>query len=514
MKLALHLAQRGLGRVAPNPAVGCVLVAPESGRIIARGWTQPSGRPHAEVHALNKLGGKAKGATAYVTLEPCAHHGKTPPCAEALIEAGVTRVVSAMTDPDPRVSGKGHEMLRKAGIEVVEGVLEEEAYHLNEGFILKVREGRPLVMLKLASSLDGRTATHSGESQWITGEAARNRGHLMRAEADAIMIGSATAIVDDPTLTCRLSRLRRGHHRGAAGAGRAHGYESRLAGNRRAGHYPAHGGRRLAACFFTGAGRACGPDRLVSGAQAHRRGRVSRAGGARRSKDGRGAGAGAAPGIGAGRGFAAALQFPPAGVGMFTGIITDIGRLRSMEKTGDTRLVIETAYDAAGIELGASIACDGACLTVVERGVENGQNWFAVEASQETLDCTALGTWKEGQRINLERALKVGDELGGHIVSGHVDGVGKILDIRPEGDSMRFTFEAPEDLKKFIAEKGSVTLNGTSLTVNEVEGNRFGVNIIPHTQAVTTWGTAKAGDAVNLEIDMLARYVARLRQED
>jgi riboflavin synthase len=199
---------------------------------------------------------------------------------------------------------------------------------------------------------------------------------------------------------------------------------------------------------------------------------------------------------------------------MFTGIITDIGRLRSMEKTGDTRLVIETAYDAAGIELGASIACDGACLTVVERGAENGQNWFAVEASQETLDCTALGTWKEGQRINLERALKVGDELGGHIVSGHVDGVGKIVDIRPEGDSMRFTFEAPEDLKKFIAEKGSVTLNGTSLTVNEVDGNRFGVNIIPHTQAVTTWGTAKAGDAVNLEIDMLARYVARLRQED
>lgn len=199
---------------------------------------------------------------------------------------------------------------------------------------------------------------------------------------------------------------------------------------------------------------------------------------------------------------------------MFTGIITDIGRLRSMEKRGDTRLVIETAYDAAGIELGASIACDGACLTVIERGAQNGQNWFAVEASQETLDCTTLGTWKEGQRINLERALKVGDELGGHIVSGHVDGVGKIHHIRPEGDSVRFTFEAPEDLKKFIAEKGSVTLNGTSLTVNEVKGSRFGVNIIPHTQAVTTWGTAKAGDAVNLEIDMLARYVARLRQED
>lgn len=199
---------------------------------------------------------------------------------------------------------------------------------------------------------------------------------------------------------------------------------------------------------------------------------------------------------------------------MFTGIVTDMGRIRSIEKKGDTRLVIETAYDAATIDLGASISCDGCCLTVIERGKDGDQNWFAVEASQETLDCTALGNWKEGTRINLERALKVGDELGGHIVSGHVDGVGRIADIRPDGDSKRFTFEAPDDLKKFIAEKGSVTLNGTSLTVNEVQGNRFGVNIIPHTQAVTTWGAAKAGDAVNLEIDMLARYVARLRQED
>lgn len=199
---------------------------------------------------------------------------------------------------------------------------------------------------------------------------------------------------------------------------------------------------------------------------------------------------------------------------MFTGIVTDMGRIRSIEKKGDTRIVIETAYDAATIDLGASIACDGCCLTVIERGTDGGQNWFAVEASQETLDCTTLGNWKEGTRINLERALKVGDELGGHIVSGHVDGVGRIADIRPDGDSKRFTFEAPDDLKKFIAEKGSVTLNGTSLTVNEVQGNRFGVNIIPHTQAVTTWGAAKAGDAVNLEIDMLARYVARLRQED
>ncbi|WP_421865824.1 riboflavin synthase [Parvibaculum sp.] len=208
---------------------------------------------------------------------------------------------------------------------------------------------------------------------------------------------------------------------------------------------------------------------------------------------------------------------------MFTGIITDIGRIRAIEKRGDTRFTIETAYDPQTIDLGASIACAGCCLTVVDKGSDSRGNWFAVDVSQESLDCTILGTWSEGTKINLERALKAGDELGGHIVSGHVDGVGRIADIRQEGDSLRFTFEAPDDLARFIASKGSVTLNGTSLTVNEVEdpkpgGNaaatRFGVNIIPHTQQVTTWGLAKTGDPVNLEIDMLARYVARLVQKD
>lgn len=199
---------------------------------------------------------------------------------------------------------------------------------------------------------------------------------------------------------------------------------------------------------------------------------------------------------------------------MFTGIITDVGRIGTIEKTGDTRFVIETAYDPATIALGASIACDGCCLTVVEKGTMNGTNWFAVDASKETLDCTTLGTWKQGAAVNLERALKVGDELGGHIVSGHVDGVGEIVGIEDEGDSKRFRFKVPNELKKFIAPKGSVTLSGTSLTVNEVEDDIFGVNIIPHTQEVTTWGGAKVGDKINLEIDVLARYVARLTQED
>ena len=193
---------------------------------------------------------------------------------------------------------------------------------------------------------------------------------------------------------------------------------------------------------------------------------------------------------------------------MFTGIITDIGKVRAIAKRGDTRFEIACRYEMGGVDIGASIACNGCCLTVIEKGPD----WFAVEASAETLSKTTLGSWRQGTRINLERALKVGDELGGHIVSGHVDGVGEIVSITPEGDSRRFRFRVPEALAKFIAPKGSIAVDGTSLTVNEVEACDFGVNIIAHTQAVTTWGEAKPDQPVNIEIDMLARYVARLAE--
>ena len=193
---------------------------------------------------------------------------------------------------------------------------------------------------------------------------------------------------------------------------------------------------------------------------------------------------------------------------MFTGIITDIGTVRAVARAGDTRFEIATAYDLSTVDIGASIACNGCCLTVIEKGA----GWFAIEASAETLSKTTLGSWGKGTRINLERALKIGDELGGHIVSGHVDGVGEILSITPEGDSKRFRIRVPGGLARFIAPKGSVAVDGTSLTVNEVEGDLFGVNIIPHTQAVTTWGAMVAGQPVNIEIDMLARYVARLTE--
>ena len=191
---------------------------------------------------------------------------------------------------------------------------------------------------------------------------------------------------------------------------------------------------------------------------------------------------------------------------MFSGIITDIGRVQKITRAGDTRFDIETAFK--NIDIGASIACSGICLTVIETGKNN----FAVQASQETLALTTANAWEEGSELNLERALKMGDELGGHLVSGHVDGIATIADITPEGDSRRFTFETPQELMPFIAPKGSVTLDGTSLTVNEVSERQFGVNIIPHTLAVTTWGAAQKGDRVNLEIDMLARYVARLQE--
>ncbi|EAP75794.1 MULTISPECIES: riboflavin synthase [Roseovarius] len=195
---------------------------------------------------------------------------------------------------------------------------------------------------------------------------------------------------------------------------------------------------------------------------------------------------------------------------MFTGIITDQGEIRDLEQRGDLRARIGCHYDMDGVDMGASIACDGVCLTVVAMGAD----WFDVDVSAETVSKTNLDTWAKGRTVNLERALKVGDELGGHIVSGHVDGVAEVISVKDEGDSTRVTLRAPKALARFIAPKGSVALNGTSLTVNEVEGCDFGINFIPHTKEVTTWGRVAVGDRVNLEIDTLARYVARLHEAD
>jgi diaminohydroxyphosphoribosylaminopyrimidine deaminase/5-amino-6-(5-phosphoribosylamino)uracil reductase len=206
MQHALRLAGRALGRVAPNPAVGCIIVSPD-GRVVGRGHTRDGGRPHAEAVALMQAGFEARGATAFVTLEPCAHHGQTPPCAEALVKAGVARVVAAIEDPDRRVSGRGFAFLRDAGVEVSVGQMADEAASINAGFFLRVCERRPVVTLKIAATLDGRIAAASGESKWITGEEARRFGHLLRAQHDAILVGIRTALADDPELSCRLAGL-------------------------------------------------------------------------------------------------------------------------------------------------------------------------------------------------------------------------------------------------------------------------------------------------------------------
>ncbi|QPC44907.1 bifunctional diaminohydroxyphosphoribosylaminopyrimidine deaminase/5-amino-6-(5-phosphoribosylamino)uracil reductase RibD [Kaustia mangrovi] len=206
---ALRLGERNLGATGDNPAVGCVIVAERRGAslVVGRGWTAEGGRPHAERIALERAGDAARGATAYVTLEPCAHHGKTPPCADALVEAGVARVVSAMEDPDPRVAGRGHAILRAAGIAVEVGLLGDAARRSHAGFVSRITRARPHVLVKLAVSADGKIAAREGEATAITGEAARARTHLMRARSDAIMVGRRTAEIDDPLLTCRLPGL-------------------------------------------------------------------------------------------------------------------------------------------------------------------------------------------------------------------------------------------------------------------------------------------------------------------
>ncbi len=202
MRRAIALARRGVGKTAPNPAVGCVIA--RDGAIVGEGWHRKAGTPHAEVHALRQAGRSARGADVYVTLEPCSHHGKTPPCAEALIAAGVRRVFAAMVDPNPKVSGRGIGLLRAAGIEVQVGLLESESLLLNEPFLKHVTTGLPFVILKSALTLDGKTATRNGDSRWVTGEASRRYVHRLRSRVDAIMVGIGTVIADDPQLTCRI----------------------------------------------------------------------------------------------------------------------------------------------------------------------------------------------------------------------------------------------------------------------------------------------------------------------
>ncbi len=559
MRLALSLGRRTRGVTAENPAVGCVIV--RDGHLVGAGWTSPGGRPHGETNALAMAGEAAGGATAYVTLEPCNHHGSTPPCSGALVASGVARVVIACVDPDPRVAGQGMATLRRAGIVVETGVLEEEARRDLAGFISRKTHGRPHVMLKLAMSADGKIAAERGRPTRITGPQSRDRVHLMRAASDAIMVGVSTVLADDPSLTCRLpglgdrspvrvvsdSRLTiplesqlvqtarrvplwvltcahadraRANQLEAAGAtliycaathdGKVDLHEAMLRlGGRGINVVMAEGGAHMARALleaglidevnlFAAPGQL-GPhglDALAGMSLSHVTDGINFT---RVNKET------------LGDDTLAQYLRPAKEDAMFTGIVTDVGEVISVERAGSLKLAIASNFDEATIALGASIACSGVCLTVVDkRRGDDGRTVFAVDVSQETVARTSLDGWTAGTRMNLERAMKLGDEIGGHIVSGHVDGLCEVVSVTPVGDSKVYRFRASDKLACFIASKGSIALDGTSLTVNDVEGCEFTVNIIPHTQTVTTWGDIGTGDKVNVEIDMLARYVARL----
>lgn len=572
MRAALAFARRGLGTTAPNPAVAALVVdeTHEPPVMLGRGVTAPSGRPHAEDLALRQAGEAARGATLYVTLEPCSRRSTRyfgPACTDLILSHGLARVVIAARDPSPFAAGEGTARLRAAGLEVTEAVLETEAAALNAGHVLRVQKNRPFIRIKLAETADGFAATPDRRPIAITGKAARAYVHRLRADCDAIITGIGTMRADDPMLDVRLpgmaglSPLRvildsQGRippdRRILADAGRVPVLVATLdtaALRARLGDRPGvevvgmpadHGRIDLAALLGALAARGitramveAGPTLADAFAAAGFCDEFVRLTGPDPAGNG-------LPAIGPG--LAGWLRYADLheeraldrdharvyagqrahheGQMMFTGIVSDIGEIVAAEGEGKLRrFQIASGYDPATIAIGASIACSGICLTVVAKGETEGQRWFEVETAAETLRLTAAGQWQVGTRLNLERAMRLGDEIGGHLVTGHVDALAEIVtreDVTPDeanwGATARFTLRVPSPLHRFIAAKGSVTLDGVSLTVNSVEEDRFSVLLIPHTLKVTTWGTRQAGDRIHLEVDMMARYAARLAE--
>jgi diaminohydroxyphosphoribosylaminopyrimidine deaminase / 5-amino-6-(5-phosphoribosylamino)uracil reductase len=565
MAMALQMAKRGLGTTAPNPSVGAVIVDSATQTIIAEGWTQPGGRPHAETYALALAGERACGATLYVTLEPCSHVGRTGPCADAVIAAGLARVIVGIEDPDVRVSGAGIARLRAAGLTVDVGVMRDDCALMNIGHIRRVTQSRPFVQVKIAVGADGLVPRgDAGQPSWITGPDARAHGHLLRAEADAILVGIGTVLADDPRLDCRLpgmehrsplrivldsefklprdSQLWRtasdsplmvftsietarrhldlkpggpievvGVAPNASGVGLDLNQVLHVLAGRGLTRLLVEGGPTVAGAFIAaGLADECvvfrapvlvGQERGMLAFGTDNLGVVTANTGWRRREH-------------LNAGPDTVETFVPQGPKpMFTGLISDIGVIVDRELNAQgARFTIRTAYEAASIKLGASICCDGCCLTATEVKVEGQGTVFSVDVSNESLSKTTIGGWQPGHSINLERSLKAGDELGGHMVSGHVDGVATIVEVTDDGNSRRFMFEVPPALARYIAPKGSIALDGTSLTINDVSGYRFGVNLIPHSLTVTTWGQKLVGQSVNLEVDVFARYVARLME--
>ncbi len=555
MSEALRLADQGRGLTSPNPAVGAVVV--RDGEVVGRGFHTWAGRDHAEVVALREAGEKARGAQIYVTLEPCCHQGRTGPCTEAILAAGVSGVVAASQDPNPQVGGHGIEGLRAAGVTVS---LDEEhrleAERLNEAYFYFMKTGRPLVTIKAALTLDGKIAAPQDNVGWITSEVARADVQLVRHYSDAILTGLGTVLEDDCLLTDRSGRERsRPLLRIVLDSQLRIPITSRMITSAVddvlvVGTSAASPERRKAleragirVLIADGPGGRTDPRKVLDYLAKERYQSLMVEAGAkvnwsmldtqiadkvlfyyapkilRRSRKparcGR-EGAAAAHGCNSARQAGSAFDLKGRVRGgsfrgqklMFTGIIEELGYIVAYEpKDAGARITVSCSSVLQDATLGASIAVNGACLTAVELSTEK----FSADLAPETLRRTNLGDLAEGSPVNLERPLRANSRLDGHFVLGHVDATAVVDAVDELGDgNWWLRLRVPDELKRYIVSKGSLAVDGMSLTVAEVNDALVSFTIIPHTYQMTTVHRYRPGGRVNLEVDILAKHLEKL----
>ena len=560
MARAIELAKRGRGWTNPNPLVGAVIA--KEGRIIGEGWHARCGELHAERNAIRALTERAEGATLYVTLEPCCHYGRTPPCTDAILEQKIARVVIGSGDPNPKVSGKGAAILRRAGVQVEEGFMRDACDRLNPVFFHYITTGNPYVIMKYAMTADGKIAARTGDSKWITGEASRRRVQELRWNCMGIMAGIGTVLADDPLLTVREegrrnpiriicdsrlrlppdSRLCRSAEQYPVIAACSAEILEREDGCRKRKQIleglgvkvlpvpdsPRHvnlpalmellGREKIDSILLEGGRRfkqQCSPFRNYTGdpgvyrSQNFRR-RLQDTGGRRGcGSSGRGGSAGDDGDRENRTGSSDYLESQKLrkGKGMFTGIVEETGKIRGLSLNGTSGSIsVEASRVLEGTKIGDSIAVSGICLTVTALRPEG----FTADVMAETVRRSSLSACRPGDLVNLERAMAADGRFGGHIVSGHIDGTGRIVSLVREQNAVWAVVRAEPELLKLIVEKGSICMDGISLTVASAGPEEFRVSVIPHTWQATSLRLKRPGDPVNLETDIIGKYVAKL----